>query len=68
MDDFTIYENSFDKCLDSNSRAFKRYIETNPMLNFEKCYFVAKQGIVLGHVVSSKGIEVNKAKIDVISF
>ena len=29
--------------------------------------FIVKQGIVLGHIISSKGIEVNKAKVDLIS-
>jgi hypothetical protein len=28
---------------------------------------MVEQGIVLGHVVSSRGLEVDKAKIDVIS-
>ncbi|GJZ79665.1 reverse transcriptase domain-containing protein [Tanacetum coccineum] len=32
----------------------------------EKCYFMVKEGIVLGHKVSSAGLEVDKAKIDVI--
>ena len=67
MDDFTVYGNSFDECLDSLSRVLKRCIETNLVLNFEKCHFMVEQGIVLGHVVSSKGIEVDRAKIDVIS-
>ncbi|GJW92596.1 reverse transcriptase domain-containing protein [Tanacetum coccineum] len=33
----------------------------------EKCHFMVKEGIVLGHKVSSAGLEVDKAKIDVIS-
>ena len=36
------------------------------MLNSEKCHFMVEQGIVLGHVVSSRGIEVDKAKVDTI--
>jgi hypothetical protein len=36
-------------------------------LNWEKCHFMVQQGIVLGHYISSKGIEVDKAKIDSIS-
>ena len=35
------------------------------MLNWEKCHFIVKEGIVLGHKISEKGIEVDKAKIDV---
>nr|GEV56615.1 reverse transcriptase domain-containing protein [Tanacetum cinerariifolium] len=33
----------------------------------KKCHFMVKEGIVLGHKVSSTGLEVDKAKIDVIS-
>ncbi|XP_073153605.1 uncharacterized protein [Henckelia pumila] len=41
-------------------------VETNLVLNSKKCHFIVVQGIVLGHVVSSKDIEVDKAKIDII--
>ena len=37
------------------------------MLNWEKCHFIVNQGIVLGHVISNKGIEVDKAKVELIS-
>ncbi|GJV60646.1 reverse transcriptase domain-containing protein [Tanacetum coccineum] len=33
----------------------------------EKCHFMVKEGIILGHKVSSMGIEVDKAKIEAIS-
>ena len=45
---------------------FKRCIETNLMLNFKECHFMVEQGIVLGYVFSSRGIEVDKAKVDTI--
>ncbi|XP_035830019.1 uncharacterized protein LOC110944728 [Helianthus annuus] len=45
----------------------KRCIETNLMLNWEKCHFMVTEGIVLGHKVSREGIEVDRAKIDTIS-
>jgi hypothetical protein len=67
MDDFTIYGDSLDKCLENLSLILKRCTETNLVLNYEKCYFMVEQGIVLGHVVSSLGLEVDQAKIDVIS-
>jgi len=67
MDDFTVYDDSLDKCLENLSLVLKRCIETNLILNYEKCYFMIEQGIVLGHVMSSRGLEVDKAKIDVIS-
>ena len=67
MDDFTVYGSTFDTCLDSLDRVLNRCIETNLVLNFEKCHFMVEQGIVLGHIVSSRGIEVDPAKIFVIS-
>ncbi|GKA21123.1 reverse transcriptase domain-containing protein, partial [Tanacetum coccineum] len=41
--------------------------ETNLVLNWEKCHFMVKEGIVLGHKISRARIEVNRAKIDVIA-
>ncbi|KAL6321924.1 hypothetical protein AAG906_035826 [Vitis piasezkii] len=32
----------------------------------EKCHFMVHQGIVLGHIISEKGIEVDKAKVELI--
>ncbi|KAM2811938.1 hypothetical protein COP1_044518 [Malus domestica] len=66
MDDFSVFGNSFDICLDNLSLVLERCRETNLVLNWEKCHFMVKHGIVLGHLISSKGIEVDKAKIEVI--
>nr|GFB66873.1 hypothetical protein [Tanacetum cinerariifolium] len=44
----------------------KRYEDTKLALNWEKSHFMVKEGIVLGHKISKKGIEVDKAKIKVI--
>jgi len=38
MDDFIIYGSSFDACLDSLCRVLDRCIETNLVLDFEKCH------------------------------
>ena len=67
MDDFTVFGSSFDSCLSSLARVLQRCVETNLVLNFEKCHFMVEQGIVLGHVVSSKGVAVDPAKIEVIT-
>ncbi|XP_021745351.1 uncharacterized protein LOC110711280 [Chenopodium quinoa] len=67
MDDFTIHGDSFDSCLEHLTLVLKRCLETNLVLNSEKCHFMVQQGIVLGHIVSSEGIKVDKAKIDLIS-
>ena len=65
MDDFSVYGDSFEKCLENLALVVKRCMETNLVLNWEKCHFMVEQGIVLGHVISSRGIEVDKSKIDI---
>ena len=47
-------------------RVLQRCEETNLVLNWEKCHLMVQEGIVLGHKISARGIEVDKAKIDVI--
>ncbi|CAA7052570.1 unnamed protein product [Microthlaspi erraticum] len=65
MDDFSVYGSSFSSCLSNLCRVLKRCEETAWSLNWEKCHFMVKEGIVLGHKISEKGIEVDKAKIEV---
>ncbi|XP_071905746.1 uncharacterized protein [Coffea arabica] len=66
MDDFSVYGSSFDQCLHNLELILQRCEETNLVLNWEKCHFMLKEGIVLGHKISSNGIEVDQAKIEVI--
>ncbi|GKB13125.1 reverse transcriptase domain-containing protein [Tanacetum coccineum] len=42
----------------------QRFKDAHLVLNWEKCHFMVKEGIVLGHKVSSAGLEVDKAKVD----
>ncbi|RDX99866.1 Retrovirus-related Pol polyprotein from transposon 17.6, partial [Mucuna pruriens] len=67
MDDFMVYVDSFEACLENLSKVLKRCVDTNLVLNFEKCHFIVTKGIVLGHLISNRGIEVDKSKIDIIS-
>ncbi|RDY02081.1 Retrovirus-related Pol polyprotein from transposon 17.6, partial [Mucuna pruriens] len=67
MDDFTVYAMSFDACLENLSRVLTRCINTSIVLNFEKFHSMVTKGIVLGHLVSSRSIEVDKSKIDIIT-
>nr|GFA29447.1 reverse transcriptase domain-containing protein [Tanacetum cinerariifolium] len=67
MDDFSVFENSFSTCLTNLENMLKRCEDTKLALNWEKSHFMVKEGIVLGHKISKKGIEVDKAKIEVIS-
>jgi len=67
MDIFSILGSSFDKCLTNLGKVLKRCGKKYLTLNWEKCHFMVKKGIVIGLVVSSDGIEVDKAKIDLIA-
>ena len=66
MDDFSILGSSFDSCLENLRSVLVRCEETNLVLNWEKCHFMVQEGIVLGHRISSRGIEVDRAKIEAI--
>ena len=66
MDDFSVMGNSFDNCLENLRVVLARCEETNLVLNWEKCHFMVQEGIVLGHRISARGIEVNNAKIEAI--
>ena len=65
-DDFSIFGPSFDYYFHYLDLFLQRCMETNLVLNWEKCYFLVCKGIVLGHKIFSKRIEVDKAKIEVI--
>ncbi|CAN6440603.1 unnamed protein product [Victoria cruziana] len=67
MDDFSIYGSSFDDCLQKLERVLIRCEETNLVLSWEKSHFMVREGIVLGHIVSKRRIEVDKAKVETIA-
>ncbi|GKA10424.1 reverse transcriptase domain-containing protein [Tanacetum coccineum] len=67
MDNFSVFESSFDHYLNNLDKMLQRCEDAHLVLNWEKCHFMVKEGIVLGHKVSEAGLEVDKAKIDVIS-
>jgi hypothetical protein len=66
MDDFSIYGKIFEDCLANLDKVLRHCQEVDLVLNWEKCHFMVKEGIVLGHKISEKGIEVDKVKIEVI--
>nr|GEW25679.1 DNA-directed DNA polymerase [Tanacetum cinerariifolium] len=67
MDDFSVFGNSFGTCLSHLDKMLKQCKDTNLFLNWEKSHFMVKEGIFLGHKISKNGIDVDKAKVDVIS-
>ena len=66
MDDFSIYGSNFEDCLKNLEIVLQRCQDKNLALNWEKCHFMATEGIVLGHKISADGLEVDQAKIAVI--
>nr|GEY25588.1 DNA-directed DNA polymerase [Tanacetum cinerariifolium] len=67
MDDFSVFGDTFSSCLTNLDKILKRCKETNLVLNWEKCHFMCREGIVLGHKISKSGIEVDREKVDVIA-
>nr|GEY57415.1 reverse transcriptase domain-containing protein [Tanacetum cinerariifolium] len=67
MDDFSVFENSFENCLSRLDKMLQRCEDTKLCLNWEKSHFMVKERIILGHKISKNEIEVDKAKVDVIT-
>ena len=63
MDDFSVHGSSFEDCLSNLKAVLQRCQDYSLVLNWEKCHFMVEEGIVLGHVISSRGIEVDKAEV-----
>jgi len=66
IDDFSVFGASFENCLANLEKVLQHCEESNLVLNWEKCHFMVQEGIVLRHKISRRGIEVDKAKIEVI--
>ena len=52
MDDFSVFDNSFESCLENLRKVLEWCQEKNLVLNWEKCHFMVTQGIVVGHIIS----------------
>ena len=66
MDDFTVYGSSFENCLHNLGTVLHRCQDKNLALNWEKFHFMVKEGIVLGHMISTTRLEVDKANVSII--
>jgi hypothetical protein len=66
MDDSSIYGKTFMDCLANLDKVLTRCAEVDLVLNWEKCHFMVKEGIVLGHVISERSIDVDKAKVEMV--
>ena len=52
MDDFSVVFDSYERCLSHLYEVLKRCQDYNLLLNWEKCHFMVKESIVLGHRIS----------------
>ena len=59
MHDFIVYGSIFEQCLHNLRRVLQRCKHKNLPLNWEKCHFMVTEGIVLGHMISAAGLEVD---------
>ena len=66
INDFSVQGKTFDNCMENLRQTLITCEETNLVLNWEKCHFMVKEGIILGHQISERGIEVDKAKVETI--
>lgn len=64
MDDFSVHGHTFKDCLDNLDLVLQRCVKKHLVLNWEKCYFMVQEGIVLGHKISRDGIRVDAVKVD----
>nr|GEW70621.1 reverse transcriptase domain-containing protein [Tanacetum cinerariifolium] len=61
------FGNSFETCLSWLDKMLQRCEDTKLCLNWEKSHFMVKEGIILGHKIFKNEIEVDKAKVDIIT-
>lgn len=66
MDDFVIYKYNFDNYLSNLEKVLEICVKVNLMLNQENFHFIARKVTTLEHFVSNRGIQVDKAKLQVI--
>nr|GEX91734.1 reverse transcriptase domain-containing protein [Tanacetum cinerariifolium] len=62
MEDFSVFGNSFDNCRNNLDKMLQHCKDAHLVLNWEKCHFMVKVGIVLGHKVSEAGLKVVKQR------
>ena len=66
MDDFTPYGRDFEEALKNLENVLTRYEQTQISLSTEKFHMMMSEGVVLGHFISTDGIQVDPTKIKVI--
>ena len=64
MDDFVVYNNTFDKCLYNLDQVLQECRKTKLVLNWERCRFMVREGKVFGHKVFEKGVEIDSSGLE----
>jgi hypothetical protein len=64
MDDFIVYNNTFDKCLYNLNQVLQECKKAKLVLNWEQCHFMVREDKVFGHKISEKGIEIDESGIE----
>lgn len=62
-DDFSVFCESFKRCLDNMEFVLTRGEENNLVMNWEKCHFMVKDGIIIGNIILKEGFKVDQANI-----
>jgi hypothetical protein len=66
MVNFSVYGKTFMDSLANLDKVLTWCAEVDLVLNWEKSHFMVNQGIVLGHVLCERGIEVDKDKVQTV--
>ena len=66
MDDFSVFGLSSDAYIEHSTQILDVCTKKRLVHSWEKSHFMVREGIALEHLVSSKGLEVDKAKVEVI--
>ena len=66
MEYFSIFGDDFNSCLAHLTKILKVCVRKRLVMSWEISHFMVREGVVLRHLVWGKGLEVDKAKIEVI--
>ena len=66
LDDFSVFGDDFCKGLAHLTNILMFCVRKRLVLSWEKSHFMVREGVLLAHLISGKGLEVDKAKIEVI--
>ena len=67
LDDIIIFSSTFNEHLRCLACVFDRLKAAGLKLKAKKCHFVQEQVTYLGHIISNKGIELDKAKLTAVT-